>query len=109
MTKLTRRAVLGAASLSPLVLAATRAHAADHQVTISGFAFSPSTLTVSAGDTVTFTNEDGAPHTATARDGSFDTARLNRGESATITVQAAGQHEFFCQFHPNMTGTITVS
>ena len=109
MTFLTRRAslklALGGTAALPLLLAGTRpARAAAHTVTIEGFAFAPAALAVSVGDTVTFTNNDNAPHTATG-DG-FDTGRLRRGQSATVTISAAGTLAYRCQFHPNMRGTI---
>lgn len=109
MSPLTRRGTLAGLLALPLAFTATRGRAATHSVTIEGFAFSPAELTVAAGDTITFTNMDGAPHTATADDGSFDTGRLNRGESAEITVTAAGTLPYKCAFHPNMRGTITVA
>ena len=54
-------------------------------VEIKGFAFNPPTITVPAGTTVTWTNQDAAPHTATADDKSFDTGRLDQGKSASVT------------------------
>mgnify|MGYP000566124347 CR=1 FL=1 len=96
------------AIMAATVMAAAPAMAADHAVTIKGFAFSPATLTVAAGDTVTFTNEDGAPHTATAADGSFDTGRIDGGGSATVTV-GGGDHAYKCNFHSSMKGTISAN
>lgn len=101
-----RLAVLAAAAafaLAPL----SAAFAADHAVLIKGMAFSPAALTIKAGDTITFTNEDSAPHTATAGDGAFDTGRLGKGQSATVTVSAAGAHAYICKIHPSMKGTVT--
>ncbi len=84
------------------------AHAADIKADIQGMSFSPASLTISVGDTVTFTNRDGAPHTATAVDGSFTTATLRKGKSETITFDTAGSFDFFCKIHPGMKGNITV-
>ena len=103
---------LGLAALAgaPVLLAGTRAaRAATHEVTIKRFKYSPAELTVAVGDTITFTNLDGAPHTATAVDGSFDTGRLNRNKSGSITVSAAGTFPYICTFHPNMKGSITAA
>jgi len=84
------------------------AHAATiHQVSIEGFKFNPATLAVSAGDTVVFTNNDSARHTATATDRSWDTGRLRRGQSAEISVVANMEAGFFCALHPNMKGQLT--
>ncbi len=105
MLKLTS---LAAAAALSLVLAGS-AFAADHAVSISGMKFNPPTLEVAAGDTVTFTNEDSAPHTATANDGSFDTGRLSRGQSATVTIGAAGSFDYICSVHPSMKGNVTAN
>lgn len=84
------------------------AHAADIKADIQGMSFSPAAITISVGDTITFTNRDGAPHTATAVDGSFTTATLRKGKSETITFATAGTFDFFCKIHPGMKGTIIV-
>jgi plastocyanin len=86
-------------------LLATPLLAADHKVEIKGMKFVPASLTIAAGDTVTFTNQDAAPHTATANNGAFDTGRLNRGQSKQVTVKA-GTHAYKCALHPMMTGTV---
>jgi len=82
---------------------------AEAAVTIQDFAFGPQTLEIAAGTTVTFTNNDSAPHTATADDGSFDTGQLDQGASASVTFDTPGTYTYVCAFHPNMTGTIVVS
>ena len=97
-----------AAVLMSLLIAAP-AFAADHVVTIKGMKFAPAELQVAVGDTVTFTNEDAAPHTATASDGSFDTGRLSRGQSATVTIESAGTFAYICTIHPAMKGTIVAN
>ena len=93
--------------LAALVALSQPAFAADHAVEIKGMKFNPAALDVAAGDTVTFTNADAAPHTATANDGAFDTGRLNKGQSATVTVAAAGVHDYKCAIHTMMKGTVT--
>lgn len=106
MTAANRRSVLiGLASL-PLVSALPARAGTDHPVAIKGMKFDPAELSVAVGDTVTFTNMDGAPHTGTAKDGSFDTGRLSKGQSASVTIGAAGDHAFFCAVHPSMKGVI---
>ena len=102
-----RRHTLGLLAATPLAIAATRASAATHTVMIEGFAFSPAGLEVAVGDTVVFTNKDGAPHTATDRGGAFDTGRINSGGSAEVTIRSAGTFDYFCKFHPNMVAQIT--
>jgi plastocyanin len=82
--------------------------AASGGVTIQGFAFHPGSITVSVGDTVTWTNQDSADHTATASDGSFDTGTLGRGRSGSHTFSSAGTFSYICSIHPNMHGTVVV-
>ena len=77
-------------------------------VAIKGFKFTPAELTVEAGTELTVTNEDDAAHTLTAKDGSFDTGNLDGGDSGSITVDEPGEHEFFCEIHQYMRGSITV-
>jgi plastocyanin len=88
-------------------LFAVPAFAADHTVTIEGMKFSPASLSIAVGDTVTFVNQDSAPHTATA-EGTFDTGRLNQGQSAKLTFNGAGSFAYICTVHPSMNGTIAV-
>ena len=77
-------------------------------VAMRDFAFTPGNLQVPVGATVTFTNDDAAPHTATAQDGSWDTGLLNKGESKAITFDKAGDFEYYCTVHPAMIARLTV-
>jgi plastocyanin len=77
-------------------------------VTIQNFAFSPNSVTITAGSSVTWTNMDSVTHTATGDDGSFDTGDIAAGSSATITFNDPGTFTYHCAIHPNMTGTIVV-
>ena len=77
-------------------------------MTIRDFEFSPSSVTVNEGDTITWTNEGPTVHTATAEDGSFDTGSLRKGESGSATFTSAGTISYICTPHPNMTGTVVV-
>jgi plastocyanin len=60
------------------------------------------------GDTIVWVNRDTVPHTATARDKSFD-LRVNPGRSARMTLKKAGSVPFYCILHPAMRGTIAVA
>jgi amicyanin len=80
----------------------------DNLVEISGFAYSPAELTITVGDTVTWTNLDAVEHTATATDGSWDTGLLAEGDSGSITFTAPGTFDYLCTPHPSMTGRIVV-
>lgn len=78
-------------------------------VDISMFAFRPATLTIAAGTTVAFTNEDTTEHTATADNGTtFDTGAIQDGQTKTVTFGKPGTYSYKCSFHPFMTGTIIV-
>lgn len=82
--------------------------AADHAVAISGFSYSPANLTVTVGDTVTWTNSDAQAHTATADNAAWDTGTITNGNSATVTFTTAGTFPYHCTIHTDMTGTLTV-
>jgi len=75
-------------------------------VTIANFAFSPASLTVDTGTTVTWTNQDSAPHTATGD--TFDTGELAQGASGSATFDTEGTFDYICTIHPDMMGSIVV-
>ncbi len=83
---------------------------AANTVEIKGFAFNPATITVSKGTTVTWTNEDSAPHTVTTTNApvAFDSGRMSKGEQFSQTFDAAGTYEYYCSIHPNMKGKVIV-
>jgi plastocyanin len=76
-------------------------------VRITDFSFQPTVLTVTPGTVVTWTNDDSAPHTATGE--TFDSARLDRGESASAAFSSPGEYAYECVYHPAMKGRIVVS
>ena len=81
-------------------------------VAIAGFLFGPKELTVGVGDTVTWTSADDTQHTVTGRDGdakaTLDSESIRQEGTYEATFDAPGSYEYFCVFHPNMQGTITV-
>lgn len=77
-------------------------------VTIQNMSFSPATLTVKVGDSVTWTNQDSVGHTATADDNSFDTGVIENGQSKSVAFNKAGTYTYHCTIHPSMHGTIIV-
>ncbi len=77
-------------------------------ITIADFTFNGVTE-VAVGTTVVVTNTDSAPHTWTAEDGTFDSGSLGEGETFEFTFDTAGEFAYFCNFHPSMTGSITVT
>lgn len=70
--------------------------------------FSPKEITVSVGDTVTWTNKDDVPHTVTAYDKSFDSKLFKGEESWSHTFTKPGRYEYYCSPHPWMKGVVIV-
>lgn len=81
---------------------------ADVTVEIKDFAFSPEPVSASVGQSISWTNGDSAPHTATLDDGSCDTGNINQGATAVLVFNEAGSYPYHCNVHPNMKGTIEV-
>jgi plastocyanin len=83
---------------------------ATNAVAIQNFAFSPATVTVKAGTTITWTNQDQDPHTVTAmNNGPFHSTPLNNGESYHYTFTTPGHFDYLCTIHPFMTATVVVT
>jgi plastocyanin len=81
-----------------------------HAITIKNFAFSPNSITVTPGATVTVTNGDSVAHTVTSKTGAFDTGDIQAGQSKTFTApNKAGSYPYICTIHQYMAGTLTVS
>jgi len=88
---------------------ATRlAKAEGPQVTIDNFTFSPATLTVPSGTTVTWTNQDDMVHTVTEANRGFSSKGLETGDTYAHTFTAPGTYTYFCALHPRMTATVIV-
>lgn len=77
-------------------------------VTIRDFLYFPEDLTINAGATVTWVNEDAAPHDATDNNDAWATEVLDEGESGSITFAEAGVFPYYCSVHPFMTATVSV-
>jgi plastocyanin len=83
--------------------------AAEVPVDIRDFAYSPNPIEIAAGDTVTWTNQDEVPHTATGEDRDvLQSGTISPGASFSQVFPEAGEFGYFCEFHPNMTGTVVV-
>jgi plastocyanin len=113
---------LTATALALLILAVSggvqqRAHAQPAAaVTIQNFAFMPATLTVAPGTTVTWTQRDQAPHTATSgapgdadAGAVFASPRLAPGETFSFRFTDSGTYPYFCEVHPRMLGVVEVT
>src|SRR6266576_657206 len=81
----------------------------QNRIEIKDFAFNPQTITVKAGEKVTWINRDEAPHTALSVEKQFKkSTALDTDQEFTITAGAPGTYTYFCSVHPKMTGTIVV-
>jgi plastocyanin len=78
------------------------------KVEIADFAYDPDPVTIQVGGKVIWLNQDSAPHTATAEDGSFDTGTLEEGKLKSETFKQAGTYDYICQIHPDMHGVVEV-
>jgi amicyanin len=107
-----RRLSPGAALLVAALVAATHfagaARAEDPTVKIDNFAFSPPSLTVKAGTTVTWRNQDDIPHTVASSTRLFKSKALDTDDSYSFTFNEPGSYEYFCTLHPHMTAKIVV-
>jgi plastocyanin len=92
--------------------AASTAGGSAAAITIQNFAFTPQTLTVKAGTTVTWTNNDSAPHTVTSADGISTSANttslfngsVNAGATFSHTFTKAGTYYYLCTIHKSQAG-----
>jgi plastocyanin len=80
------------------------------KVSIENFSFSPATITVKKGTTVTWTNNDTTAHTVTADSGNaFDSGTMEQGKTFSHTFDSAGTFKYHCTLHSDMHGTVTVT
>lgn len=92
-----------------VLLAALPAQAAETvEVHIDNFTFTPATITVSKGTTVTWVNHDDMVHSVVAGDAGFRSQPLDTDQSFAHTFAQAGDFTYFCGLHPQMTGRVVV-
>ena len=79
-------------------------------VTIEDFSFKPAEVVLKQGGSVSFINQDSAPHTATPEEEAqfTGTGRLNQDESKRVVFEKVGTQNYFCEIHPSMKGLVTV-
>ena len=77
-------------------------------VSISGFAFADQ-ITITAGQTVQWTNEDPVPHAVSGDNGSWGSGEIGNGESLSMTFTTPGSFAYHCSIHPAMQGKIIVT
>jgi amicyanin len=82
---------------------------AGNTISIANFAFSPSSLTIKVGTTVTWTNKDSTAHTVTSDTGNvLNSGNMAQNATFSFTFNSAGTFNYHCAIHPNMKGTIVV-
>jgi plastocyanin len=82
----------------------------QNKIEIKDFAFNPQTITVKAGEKITWINRDEEPHTVVSVEKQFKkSSALDTDQEFTITTGAPGTYTYFCSVHPKMTGTIVVT
>ena len=103
-------ALLAAAlpALTAVGEAVVAAAASPATVEIDNFAFAPADLTVTAGTTVTWKNDDDSPHRIGDKDGTFRSAALDTDDTFSHTFAAPGEYPYICTIHPYMVGKIIV-
>jgi plastocyanin len=98
-----------AADTTPAATDAAPAAAADTPVDIRDFAFNPNPVEIAAGGSVTWTNQDAVPHTATGVDRAvLQSGTIQPGASFTQVFDTPGTFDYFCEFHGNMKGQVIV-
>jgi len=95
-------------SLVPSAVAAAR-KPTSHTVTIDASRFQPEVLTVKAGDTVVWVNNDIVAHTATSQAGGFDSGIIVPGKSWKYKLKQTGEFAYTCTYHPTMKATLRVN
>jgi len=109
-----RRRFVAALAVAGLLLAsgakAGTPSVAGPTVTVDNFSFSPETITVPAGSTVTWTNRDDIPHTVTSADDpkAFKSPPLDTDDKFSVAFAKPGIYRYFCSLHPHMQGTVMV-
>jgi len=76
-------------------------------VIIKNFAFNPPTLTINAGEKVTWVHDDAAAHDVVSA-GLFKSKIMQRGENFEFTFSQAGEYSYYCGVHPSMRGSVIV-
>jgi amicyanin len=78
-------------------------------VEIKDMKYEPKVLTVTAGTTVTWVNNDDMPHTVTDKNRVFRSAGLDIGDKFSYTFTTPGAFDYFCTIHPYMNGKVVVT
>jgi plastocyanin len=106
LTRATPQSPAASASVPPASSAPAGTKAA--LVDTKDFAYAPPTITVAAGDKVTFKNSDAVAHTVTADDKSFDSGNLDQNATWSHIFAKGGTYKYTCAYHSYMHGTVIV-
>ena len=87
---------------------AVPAHAETIRIVMNKMVFAPTQMTASVGDTIEWVNDDILAHTATARNGDWDVTIIAK-KTVSLVLKKAGSIDYYCRYHPNMTGRIVVA
>jgi Icc protein len=101
-------AILMLAALPAVKASADQPSAPAADVKIDNFSFTPQTLNVAVGTTVTWTNRDDIPHTVVSTDGVFKSKVRDTDEKFSFKFDKAGTYSYYCSIHPKMTGQVVV-
>jgi len=91
-----------------LVLVTASARAETIQVKMVNVGYAPAQISAHVGDTIEWVNSDIVAHTATARNKAWDVMILPNAKKSVV-LKTAGTVEYYCKFHPNMKGQITIT
>jgi plastocyanin len=81
---------------------------ATNEIKIDNFSFTPQTVEIAAGTTITWTNHDDVPHNVVSTDKIFKSKTMDTDEKFSYTFSKPGTYKYFCSIHPRMTATVVV-
>lgn len=84
-------------------------NASTYKVSISSAGYSPASLTIATGSTITWTNNDNMVHTVVTADGSINSGDIAAGSSYSKTFSAAGTFNYYDVNNKSMTGVVVVT
>ena len=94
--------------LCPLAISAQKPKTTN-DVAIQDRRFNPARITIKAGQSVTWTNNDNLDHTVEAKDSSFSSGTIKRGKTYDHTFSKPGEYPYECRLHPRMKGVVVVT
>jgi plastocyanin len=97
--------LLAAGAIAAFAASAT---AETIHIEMQNLGYSPAAVSAHVGDTIEWANADFLAHTATARNKEWDVMLLPK-KTGRIVLKRPGDIEYYCRFHPNMVGRITIA